>query len=93
MNKSFADLRNIDTQDLIRELNNRGYDTQLLFSREDVQDQLDSINENREGLGLEDTKIELSEQNMDDILDDVLGSSMLIEMISEKISNKIYDYE
>jgi hypothetical protein len=93
MNKSFADLRNIDTQDLIRELNNRGYDTQLLFNREDVQDQLDSINENREGLGLEDTKIELSEQNMDDILDDVLGSSMLIEMISEKISNKIYDYE
>lgn len=93
MNKSFADLRNIDTQDLIRELNNRGFDTQLLFSREDVQDQLDSINENREGLGLEDTKIELSEQNMDDILDDVLGSSMLIEMISEKISNKIYDYE
>jgi len=93
MNKSFADLSNLDTQDLIRELNNRGYDTQLLFNREDVQDQLDSINENREGLGLEDTKIELSEQNMDDILDDVLGSSMLIEMISEKISNKIYDYE
>jgi hypothetical protein len=93
MNKSFADLSNLGTQDLIQELQNRGYDTQLLFSREDVQDQLDSINENREGLGLEDTKIELSEQNMDDILDDVLGSSMLIEMISEKISNKIYDYE
>ena len=93
MSNNIVDLSNLETQDLIKELNNRGYDTQLLFSREDVQDQLDSINENREGLGLEDTKIELSEQNMDDILDDVLGSSMLIEMISEKISNKIYDYE
>jgi hypothetical protein len=93
MSDNIVDLSNLYTQDLIKELNNRGFDTQLLFSREDVQDQLDSINENREGLGLEDTKIELSEQNMDDILDDVLGSSMLIEMISEKICNKIYDYE
>jgi hypothetical protein len=93
MNKSFADLSNLETQDLIKELQNRGYDTQLLFSREDVRYQLNSINENREGLGLDDTKIELTDQDMEDILDYVLGSDILNEMINEKISDKIYDYE
>ena len=93
MSDNIVDLSNLYTQDLIRELNNRGFDTQLLFSREDVQDQLDSINENRVGIGVDDSKIELTEQDMDDILYDVLGSSMLNEIISEGISNKIFDYE
>ena len=71
MSKSFADLSNLDTQDLIQELRNRGFVTQLLFGREDVQLRLDDINENRLGIS-DDNQIELSDNDMDDILNYVM---------------------
>ena len=92
MSNNIVDLSNLGTQDLIKELQNRGFDTQLLFSREDVVLQLESINENRIELW-EDNQIELTEQDMDDILDYALGSDMLNTMINERISDKILEYE
>ena len=92
MNKSFADLRNLDTQDLIQELRNRGFVTQLLFGREDVQLRLDDINENRLGIS-DDNQIELSDNDMDDILNYVMDDDAVGQMVYEGIENRILAYD
>jgi hypothetical protein len=92
MNKSFADLSNLDTQDLIQELRNRGFVTQLLFGREDVQLRLDDINENRLGIS-DDNQIELSDNDMDDILNYVMDDDAVGQMVYEGIESRILAYD
>ena len=92
MSKNILDLSNIESNDLIDELNNRGYNTSLLFNRSDVEMQLDDINEDRIGLD-EKTKIELTENDMDDILEQSVNREYIIEQINESICDKILDYE
>ena len=92
MSKSFADLSNLDTQDLIQELRNRGFVTQLLFGREDVQLRLDDINENRLGIS-DDNQIELSDNDMDDILNYVMDDDAVGQMVYEGIENRILAYD
>ena len=92
MNKSFADLSNLDTQDLIQELRIRGFVTQLLYGREDVQMRLDDINENRIELA-EDNQIELSDNDMDDILNYVMDDDSISQLVYEGIENRILAYD
>ncbi len=92
MNKSFADLRNIGTQDIIQELRNRGFVTQLLYGREDVQMRLDDINENRIELA-EDNQIELSDNDIDDILNYVMDDDSISQLVYEGIENRILAYD
>jgi hypothetical protein len=84
------DIKEISTQNLIKELLDRGYNTSLLFNRDDVKLQLDDINENRD---IEEPNIVLDDNDMDDILEYVLSDDRLNEQINESIQNKIYDYE
>ena len=92
MSKSFADLSNLDTQDLIQELRNRGFVTQLLFGREDVQMKLDDINENRIELD-EDNQIKLSDNDMDDILNYVMDDDSIGQIVNEGIESRILAYD
>ena len=92
MNKSFADLSNLDTQDLIQELRNRGFVTQLLYGREDVQMRLDDINENRIELD-EDNQIKLSDNDIDDILNYVMDDDSIGQIVNEGIENRILAYD
>lgn len=77
----------VDTWDLIKELKSRGYVTELLWCREDVQRQLDNLNDDRE----EGEKIEMDDMDMDNILDS-LSYDYHIERINEEIFDKIWDY-
>ena len=92
MSKSFADLSNLDTQDLIQDLRNRGFVTQLLFGREDVQMKLDDINENRIELD-EDNQIKLSDNDMDDILNYVMDDDSIGQIVNEGIESRILAYD
>jgi len=88
MSNNIVDLSNLDTWDLIKELQNRGWNTELLWCRDDVQKQLDNINSERE----EGEKISLDEMEMDDILDS-LSYEYHVNRINEEIYDKILDYE
>ncbi len=88
MSKNIVDLSNLDTWDLITELQNRGWNTELLWCRDDVQKQLDDINEERS----EDKKITLTDEDKDEILDD-LSYEYHCERINEEIYHKIFNYE
>ena len=88
MSKNIVDLSNLDTWDLITELQNRGWNTELLWCRDDVQKQLDDINEERS----EDKKSTLTDEDKDDILDD-LSYGYHCERINEEIYHKIFNYE
>ena len=88
MSNNIVDLSNLDTWDMIKELQKRGWITELLWCRDDVQKQLDDINEDRS----EDDKIILTDENKDEILDD-LSYGYHCERINEEIYNKIFDYE
>lgn len=77
----------VDTWDLIKELKSRGYVTELLWCREDVQRQIDNFNDDRE----EGEKIEMDEMDMDNILDS-LSYDYHIERINEEIFDKVWDY-
>ena len=59
MSKNILDLSNIETNDLMDELNRRGWKTELLFGLSDVDMQLESINEGRD----EESQITLSDDN------------------------------
>ena len=75
--------------ELINELESRGYVTNLLFSRDDVQMQLDSLNEDREEEGKE--PIELDDDDKDYILESI-GFDWYIERMNETIFEKVSDY-
>jgi hypothetical protein len=90
MNKNILDLSNIETNDLMDELNRRGWKTELLFGLSDVDLQLESINEGRD----EDSQITLSDDNKGEILDEVFDNvGYYIEQININIEDKILNYE
>mgnify|MGYP006142703659 FL=1 len=88
MSNNIVDLSNLDTWDMIKELQSRGWNTELLWCRDDVQTQLDDINEEKS----EDEKIILTDEDKDTILDD-LSYEWYCERINEEIYNKILNYE
>ena len=77
-------MKDIKTSDLISELQNRGYYTDLLFCLEDVRINLERINEDR----LKD--IELTDSDSYYILEEI-NSYWHIERINEKICDIIED--
>ena len=79
---NIVDLGNLDTRDLIEELENRGYMTGLLFCREDVDLQLKSLNDGYIGLNLTMT---------DDEKDEILEGDLPIDWTCERINESIYD--
>jgi hypothetical protein len=90
MSKNILDLSNIETNDLMDELNRRGWKTELLFGLSDVDLQLESINEGRD----EDSQITLSDDNKGEILDEVFDNvGYYIEQININIEDKILNYE
>jgi hypothetical protein len=90
MSKNILDLSNIETNDLMDELNRRGWKTELLFGLSDVDMQLESINESRD----EESQITLSDDNKGEILDQIFDSvGYYIEQINNDIEDKILNYE
>jgi len=90
MSKNILDLSNIGTNDLVDELNRRGWKTELLFNLSDIDLQLQSINEDRD----EDNQIKLTDDNKGEILDDIFGNvGYYIEQINNEIEDKILTYE
>ena len=89
MGNNIVDLSNLDTWDLIKELQNRGYNTELLWCREDIQTQLNDVNELRESEGKE--PVILSDEDKDFILES-LSYEWHCERMNEEIYNKVYDY-
>lgn len=87
MGTNILDLSNIESFDLIKELQSRGFNTELLWCRDDVQRHLDNINEDRE----EGNKVTLDEMEMDDILDSV-SYDYHVDRINEEIYDKVWDY-
>lgn len=77
----------VDTWDLIKELQSRGYNTELLWCRDDVQRHLDNINEDRE----DGEKFELDEMDIDNILDS-LSYDYHVERLNEEIFDKVWEY-
>ena len=77
-------MKDIKTSDLISELQNRGYYTDLLFCLEDVRMNLERINEDRE------EKIELIDRDSDYILGKI-NSDWHIEQINNQICDIIVD--
>jgi hypothetical protein len=89
MSKNILDLSNIETNDLIHELYERGYYTDLLYSVSDVDMQLDDINEDRD----EDKKIVLSEEQKKEILDESFSLDWYCEQMNNDLQNKILNYK
>ena len=79
---NIVDLSNLDTRDLIEELQNRGYMTGLLFCREDVDLQLESLNDGYPGLNLKLTDFDK---------DTILEGDLPIDWTCERINESIYD--
>jgi hypothetical protein len=87
---NILDLSNIETNDLMNELNRRGWKTELLFGLSDIDLQLDGINEDRD----EDNQITLSNEDKEEILDSVFSNvDYHIEQINTEIEDKILSYE
>ncbi len=90
MSKNILDLSNIETNDLMDELNRRGWKTELLFGLSDIDMQLESINEDRD----EDNQITLSNEDKEEILDQVFDNvGYYIEQVNINIEDKILNYE
>jgi len=90
MSKNILDLSNIETNDLMDELNRRGWKTELLFGLSDIDLRLESINEDR----AEDNQITLTADNKGEILDEVFGNmDYFIEQINNDIEDRILNYE
>lgn len=79
----------VTDRQLIEELQSRGFITDLLFNRNDVQTQIDNINEDREDDGLE--LIEMDDEDKDHILENI-GTEWFIERINESIFDKVFEY-
>jgi len=90
MSKNILDLSNIETNDLMDELNRRGWKTELLFGLSDIDMRLESINEDRD----EDKQITLTNDDKGDILDQVFDNvGYYIEQVNNDIEDKILNYE
>ena len=87
--KNIVDLSNLDSWDLIKELNSRGYYTQLIYSPSDVDMQLDSINGYRDE---EDGNIiVLSDDDKAEILQDCFNTDWYCERLNESLEQHILD--
>jgi len=87
--KNIVDLSNLDSWDLIKELNKRGYYTQLVYSPSDVDMQLASINGNRDE---EDGNIiVLSQEDKEAILEDCFNTDWYCERMNENLEEHILD--
>jgi hypothetical protein len=89
MGNNIVDLSNLETWDLIKELQNRGYNTELLWCREDVQRQVDDLNEDRESEGKE--PLVLTDDDKDEVLEQ-LSYEYHCQRINEEIYDKVQDY-
>ena len=84
---NIVDLSNLDTRDLIEELQNRGYNTELLFCREDVDLQLESLNDGYPGL-----KLTMTDEDKDEILEGDLPIDWTCERINESIYDGVFNF-
>lgn len=84
---NILDLSNIESKDLINELETRGYFTDLLYSIYDVDLQLDAINEDRE------EKIVLSQEQKIEILKQSFSLDFYSEQMNNDIEEQILNYE
>jgi hypothetical protein len=82
------DLKNIETSDLLKELEKRGFNTNLVFGRSDVELILSTINEERKREG--DKPFVLSNEDKDSIIES-LGYEWHTENLNEEIFNKIFE--
>lgn len=89
MSDNIVDLSNLDSWDLIKELNNRGYYTQLIFSPSDVDMILDSINGNRDEE--EGNIIVLSQEDKKEVLQ-TIDTDWHCERINDSLEEHILDY-
>ena len=79
---------NVTDGELINELESRGYVTNLLFCREDVKMQLESINEEREDQN--EPPLVLDDDDADAVLNE-LNFDYPTEMINDRIYNLIIE--
>ena len=89
MSDNIVDLSNLDSWDLIKELNNRGYYTQLIFGPSDIDMVLDSINGNRDEE--EGNIIVLSREEKEETLQSI-NTDWYCERMNDDISDEILDY-
>ena len=85
MSNNILDLSNIESGDLIKELESRGFKTDLLYNRHDIDLQLCIINDYRG----DDHQISLDDLDPDQILDEVFES--ITEYMCERINDTIQD--
>ena len=86
--KNIVDLSNLDSWDLVKELNNRGYYTKLIFSPLDVESCLESINSDRE----EVDQIVFTKWDMSEVLDNCFNTDYYCQRMNEDIDQHILDY-
>jgi cyanate lyase len=87
--KNIVDLSNLDSWDLVKELNNRGYYTKLIFGISDVDSQLKSVND---CMDMEDDNIiVLTEDEKIDVLDGCFNTDWFVERMNESIEEYIRD--
>lgn len=81
------DLNNISTDVLIEELKSRGYNTELLFSRSDVDVALEDLNGDYPGL-----RLKMTDEDKDYILNNKLSIGWLTERVNENIYDGVSDF-
>ncbi len=82
-------MENYSDWDLITELQKRGWNTELLFCKADVQIQLESINEDREAEGKE--PLVLTDDDKENILES-LSYEWHCERMNEEIYGKVLEF-
>ena len=88
--KNILDLSNIDSRDLMLELNSRGYYTSLIFSPYDVDSMLDSINGDRDEE--EGNIIVLTQEDKVNILDNCFNTDWYCERMNNDIDDEILNH-
>lgn len=81
-----SDLSNIETNDLIKELKSRGFKTDLLYNRHDVELQVSRMNCERDE---DEQQISFDDLDADSILDEVFDSEA--EYICQSLNFKIQE--
>jgi hypothetical protein len=83
------DLSKVDSWDMVKELNSRGYYTKLIFTPFDVESTLESLNNNRD----EDDEniIVLTDEDKGDILNSCFNTDWYCERMNEDMDEYILD--
>lgn len=84
--KNILDLSNIDSWDLMKELKSRGYYTQLIYSPNDVDMVLDSINSDRD-----ENVIVLCQEDKETVLEDCFNTDWYCETMNDDLAEHILD--